>query len=85
MSDDISVKMSCDFKGVWIPRELWESRIPLKNLEEIVNSYYFEYSLSNKSWSFLKDREWCERNPSLIPFYRFSKKFESMMKGGHRE
>jgi hypothetical protein len=79
-NEDLSVKMYRDFKGIWIPRKLWESRIPLKNLEEIVNAYYFGFSLSKKSWDFLRDRGWAEINPSLNTLFRFTENFESMMK-----
>jgi len=76
--------MNRDFKGVWIPREIWESRIPLKDLESIINSVYFTHSLSIRLWRLLRDRGWSEWIVDLQK-YQFTKEFNSLWTGGKNE
>ncbi len=74
------VNMNRDFKGIWIPRELWESRISPKDLESILNAYYFNHSLTDRIWTLLKDRQWAERK--FNTYMDFSSKFRNMWSVG---
>ncbi len=42
-----SINISRDFKGIWIPREIWKNKEIRTHIECIVNCFYFQKSLDS--------------------------------------
>lgn len=76
--------MNRDFKGVWIPRELWESRISFKDLEAILNRLYLKHSLPDRIWKMLRERRWAKWNANEMR-HQFTEEFLKLWEGNYSE
>lgn len=69
-----------DFKGIWIPRELWECALKKKYLFLIMNSVYFSTPLPKRVWKLLLAMELADF--SIENGFSFSKKFKQILSRG---
>jgi len=72
--------LSRDFKGIWVPRELWESEIKKKDIYLIINHLYFSDPLPRRVWQLLQSMQWADFSKECG--FVFSKNFKQMLSLG---